>query len=178
MKLVIALTGAPASSQMPDYLARLRNSCENLTLCVVASQSARMFVSEILLQNLCEIYINADEQQVHPWHITLAEDFDALVTSPASAGRIGRFAAGLGIDLIDCLALSFASRHCIFPSTNPSMWHSPVVQRNVTQLIESGVRVWQETSSCLELSTGMRMDAVSIPSYEKWLKFIEGVSNE
>ncbi|MDO4664807.1 MAG: flavoprotein [Actinomycetaceae bacterium] len=176
MKIVFALTGAPAASRMPEYLARLRNAYEDATFCVVVSQNARMFVSETLLRNLCEIYINADEVQVHPWHITLAEEFDTLVTSPASAGRIGRFAAGLGIDLIDCLALSFASRHCIFPSTNPSMWDAPVVQRNVATLIESGVRVWQESSRCVELSTGMLMDAVSVPSYDKWLRFIEKVS--
>lgn len=75
-------------------------------------------------------------------HIDFARWGEIFVFAPATAGSIGRLAAGLAEDLIGTVSLALAPQvpKLLCPAMNPNMYVHPAVKRNIAQLVEDG---WQ-----------------------------------
>ena len=70
------------------------------------------------------------------WQFT--ERADLFLVAPATADLIGKFAAGIGDDLVTTLILGRDCPVLLAPAMNTRMWDNPIVQRNVAMLRELG----------------------------------------
>jgi len=71
-------------------------------------------------------------------HIVLAQKADLLVTCPASADIIAKYAVGIADDPLGLIALAFGTPHLIAPAMNHRMWEHPATKRNVEFLRNAG----------------------------------------
>lgn len=83
-----------------------------------------------------EIFPEAARREIE--HIALARKADLLVTCPASADIIAKYAAGLADDPLALVALAFGTPHIIAPGMNHRMWEHPATRANVALLTERG----------------------------------------
>ncbi len=83
-----------------------------------------------------EIFPDQFQQEIE--HIALAQKADLLVTCPASADIIAKYAAGIADDPLALAALAFGTPHLIAPAMNYRMWEHPATQSNVELLKERG----------------------------------------
>ncbi len=82
--------------------------------------------------------IDADGQAPH---ISATGTAELMVIAPATAGLIARLAAGAADDAVTLAALLCRCPRLLCPAMNDAMWQSPVVQRNVTTLVDLGFEV-------------------------------------
>src|SRR5690606_10849686 len=68
----------------------------------------------------------------------LTESADLFLIAPATADLIGKFAAGIGDDLVTTLMLGRDCPALLAPAMNTRMWENPIVQRNIRTLRELG----------------------------------------
>ncbi|MCL6622165.1 MAG: bifunctional phosphopantothenoylcysteine decarboxylase/phosphopantothenate--cysteine ligase CoaBC [Syntrophobacterales bacterium] len=79
---------------------------------------------------------------IHPLeHIWLGQQVDALILAPATANLIGKFAAGIGDDLLTTILLAATRPVLLCPAMNCEMYANPVVQENLARLEHRGVTV-------------------------------------
>jgi phosphopantothenoylcysteine decarboxylase/phosphopantothenate--cysteine ligase len=79
---------------------------------------------------------------IHPLeHIWLGQQVDALILAPATANLIGKFAAGIGDDLLTTILLAATRPVLLCPAMNCEMYANPVVQENLARLEHRGVIV-------------------------------------
>lgn len=74
-------------------------------------------------------------------HIELSRQYDLLCVAPATANVIGKFAHGIGDDLLSTLYLCFSGPVVLAPAMNVEMWESVAVSRNVRLLEQDGVHL-------------------------------------
>ena len=90
-------------------------------------------------------------------HIDLSREADAILIAPASANFMAKLAHGLADDLLSTLCLARACPLAIAPAMNREMWHNPATQRNLAQLREDGVAIFEPASgaqACGEVGVG------------------------
>jgi len=79
---------------------------------------------------------------IHPLeHIWLGQQVDAIILAPATANLIGKFAAGIGDDLLTTILLAATRPVLLCPAMNCEMYANPVVQENLARLQQRGVQV-------------------------------------
>jgi len=83
-----------------------------------------------------EIFPEPAQQEIE--HIALARKADLLVTCPASADIIAKYACGIADDPLALVALAFGMPHLIAPAMNHRMWDHPATRANVELLKERG----------------------------------------
>lgn len=74
-------------------------------------------------------------------HIAAARKADLILVAPATADFLARLAQGRADDLLATLCLARNCPLVVAPAMNREMWAKPATQRNVTQLLDDGVRV-------------------------------------
>jgi len=74
-------------------------------------------------------------------HISVAQQAEALVVAPASAGLLAKLAAGIADDFLTTLHLAFAGPVILAPAMNVNMWRHRATQANLETLVRRGVRV-------------------------------------
>lgn len=74
-------------------------------------------------------------------HEQLALAADLVLIAPASASMLHKLAHGACSDFLSLLVAATKAPVVVAPSTNPSMWMHPPVQRNVAQLRADGIWV-------------------------------------
>jgi phosphopantothenoylcysteine decarboxylase/phosphopantothenate--cysteine ligase len=79
-------------------------------------------------------------KEAHPEieHIILAREADLLVTCPATADILAKYAVGLADDPLALVALAFGTPHLIAPAMNHRMWENPATLANVATLMDRG----------------------------------------
>ncbi len=112
---------------------------------VLMSVNATKFISPILFQSISrnKVYVdnfNTDDPLIH---ITLAKWGDVFVVLPATANVISKIANGICDDLLTTLAVSFpySKKRIVVPAMNKEMWANPIIQENVSKLINYGWKV-------------------------------------
>lgn len=95
-------------------------------------------------------------------HIDASRAADAILIAPASANFIAKLAHGLADDLLSTLCLARACPLAVAPAMNKQMWDNPATQRNLAQLRQDGIKVFEPASgaqACGEVGMG-RMQEV------------------
>ncbi len=108
----------------------------------VISEGGSKFVTRASVEALTgrravtEIFPDPAQQEIE--HIALARKADLLVTCPASADIIAKYACGIADDPLALVALAFGTPHLIAPAMNHRMWEHPSTIANVELLKERG----------------------------------------
>ena len=84
---------------------------------------------------ITEIFPESSQQEIE--HIALAQKAALLVTCPASADILAKYACGIADDPLALVALAFGAPHVIAPAMNHRMWEHPATRENV-KLLEDG----------------------------------------
>lgn len=112
---------------------------------VLMTESARQFVSPLVLQNLSQFAVpfqmfDPSQQSHGSWHIEWAHWAQGMLVAPASANCLARLSQGVAEDPVSLVGLSLPSTTPLLlaPATDSTMWANPAVQRNVRQLLQDG----------------------------------------
>ncbi|MCD6386260.1 bifunctional phosphopantothenoylcysteine decarboxylase/phosphopantothenate--cysteine ligase CoaBC [Candidatus Sumerlaeota bacterium] len=142
-RILLGVTGSIAIYKSLELVRLLRKADAQVK--VMMTKSARELVSpltfETLSQNpVCsELFAPKTEWEVE--HISLARWAELFIIAPATANIIGKLAHGIADDALTTIYLAYRGDVFIAPAMNTAMYEKPVVQRNLEQLIQQGVRV-------------------------------------
>ncbi|MCU1286656.1 MAG: Phosphopantothenoylcysteine decarboxylase / Phosphopantothenate-cysteine ligase [Acidobacteriales bacterium] len=158
MKVALGVTGGIAAYKAAE-IVRLLQDC-NVQVQVVMTRSAQEFVRPLTFAALtgrkvitdlfgpegAESVPNLDSAVEH---IAVAQEIDALVVAPATAGIIAKFAQGIADDFLTTLHLATRVPIIIAPAMNVNMWEHPATQANLAILRQRGVRIVEPDSGYL-----------------------------
>ena len=98
-------------------------------------------------------------------HINLTRAADVMLIAPATANTLAKIAHGVADNLLTNLA---AARKCplaVAPAMNVEMWFNPANQRNIAQLRQDGVHIFNPASgeqACGEVGVGRMLEAAEL----------------
>lgn len=162
-KILIGVTGSIAVYKTLDLVRRLR--AESATVQVIMTDAAQKFVTPLAFEVASQhtVYTNTFQEPLS--HISLAAEADLMVIAPATANIIGKFAQGIGDDMLSTCLLSFTGKVILAPAMNWRMYDNFAVQRNISDLASRGVvRVGPErgTLACDDEGIGRMSDVDDI----------------
>ena len=139
-EVVVAVGGGIAAYKVCHVVSRLvQRGCG---VSVAMSDAGAKFVTPLTFQALTRRQVFTTMWQTegyyNPQHLSLTETADLFVVAPATADLIGKFAAGIGDDLVTTLMLGRDCPALLAPAMNTRMWENPIVRRNVATLRELG----------------------------------------
>ena len=133
------------------------------------TQSALQFVTPLTFQALSGFPVHTElltpEAEYAMGHIELARWADILLIAPATANVLAKLSHGLADDLLSTLYLAAECPVYIAPAMNQAMWHKPVTQQNLQQLLQHGVKLIAPESgeqACGEVGIGRMAEPASI----------------
>jgi phosphopantothenoylcysteine decarboxylase/phosphopantothenate--cysteine ligase len=106
-------------------------------------------------------------------HIQLTRWADLFVVVPATANILGKAAHGIADDLLSTAIFSSPRPLVFAPATNPAMWASAAVRRNVATLREDGHTV-VEPAAAMSITSGDH-DLGLAPSPDRLLAHMQHV---
>ncbi|HEY3175128.1 MAG TPA: bifunctional phosphopantothenoylcysteine decarboxylase/phosphopantothenate--cysteine ligase CoaBC [Candidatus Polarisedimenticolia bacterium] len=147
MEVVLGVTGGIAAYKAAEIVRGLKSSGAAVT--VVMTAHAREFITPLTLQTLsgrCVITSHFDTARTAAApedveHIGLARSCDLLLVAPATAGTLGKMAAGIADDFLSTFYLAVTCPVAVAPAMNTIMWEHPAVQENIARLKARGVTV-------------------------------------
>lgn len=135
-EVVIGVGGGIAAYKVCTLVSRLVQRGCGVT--VAMTEAGTKFVTPLTFQALTrrQVFTTMWEMQGYydPQHLALTEMADLFVVAPATADLIGKFAAGIGDDLVTTLMLGRDCPALLAPAMNTRMWENLIVQRNVATL--------------------------------------------
>ena len=165
-RIVLGLSGGVAcykSAELTRLLVKAGAAVQ-----VVMTEAAEQFITAVTLQALSgrAVYSSQwDSREANRMaHINLTRDADAVVVAPASADFVAKLAQGRADELLSLLCLARPLQGCplaVAPAMNREMWSHPATQRNVSQLLADGTRVWGPGSgdqACGEFGDGRMLE--------------------
>lgn len=141
-ELVVGVTGGVAAYKTAILVSQLVQAGAKVS--VVMTPSASRFIGSATFSALTGRPVVDDlfePQTPLGAHIELAQRGELLCVAPASANFLAKAAHGIADNLLSTLYLSFSKPVLIAPAMNCEMWERPVVQRNVSQLLQDGVTI-------------------------------------
>lgn len=158
MKICLGVTGGIAAYKAAE-IVRLLQDC-GVSVQVVMTRSAQEFVRPLTFaaltgQKVITGMFGPDGAESVPnvesavEHIAVAQQIDALVVAPATAGVLAKFAHGIADDFLTTLALATRAPIIVAPAMNVNMWEHEATQANVAALRARGVRVVEPDSGYL-----------------------------
>jgi phosphopantothenoylcysteine decarboxylase / phosphopantothenate---cysteine ligase len=147
-KILLGVTGGIAAYKAASVVSALKQAGHDVQ--VAMTPAACKFVTPLTFAALSQKEVRtelfpdnptSDKGQLYP-HLYPATEADLFVVLPATANTIGKFAHGLGDDIVSASALSLAADcpKLFCPAMNSQMWENPIVQQNVQTLEQHG---WQ-----------------------------------
>jgi len=115
------------------------------TVDVVLTREAQWFVAPLAFSGMTHRRVLTDDL----WgaeggpadHLAATEHADLLVVAPCTANLIGKFAHGIGDEIVSTTYLGCAAPVLLAPAMNTRMWNQPRVQANLEVLRGDGVHV-------------------------------------
>ena len=141
-RILLFITGGIAAYMSLDLIRRLRE--RGATVRCILTVAGCQFVTPLSVAALSEskayteLFSLTDEAEVG--HIRLAREADLVVVAPATANTIAKMAAGIADDLASTALLATDRQILLAPAMNVVMWQHSATQRNLSVLIERGVR--------------------------------------
>jgi phosphopantothenoylcysteine decarboxylase/phosphopantothenate--cysteine ligase len=154
-RVLLGVTGGIAAYKAVEILRRLQERGADVR--VVMTANAKAFVGPLTFQAISghpvasDMFDTAAEARIS--HIELATTADLVLIAPATAGFIGKLAAGLADDLLSTLCLAAQCPLVVAPSMNDRMYVSGAVQANLGLLRRRGVVVIEPESGRLACGT-------------------------
>ncbi|MHB9112874.1 MAG: bifunctional phosphopantothenoylcysteine decarboxylase/phosphopantothenate synthase [Thermoleophilia bacterium] len=157
-RIILGVTGSIAAYKAVELLRLLVSADHDVR--VVQTPSSLRFVGEMTFQALSghpvaiEQFDTSAESAFS--HIDLASG-DLLLVAPATAGTIGKMAAGLADNLLLSTCLATDAPVMVCPSMNQRMWNHAAVRENVETLRRRGTIIVEPGSgelACGEVGAG------------------------
>ncbi len=140
--IILGVSGSIAIYKALDLCSLFRKQGADVK--VVMTHAATKLVAPITFEAMSRHPVYTDLfSREHGWemeHIALAKWGDLLLVAPATANIIGKLAQGIADDPLSTLFLSFQGPTFIAPAMNSTMYTHPIVQENLCQLAQHGVR--------------------------------------
>lgn len=139
--IVIAVTGGIAAYRTCELVRSLVKRGEQVQ--VIMTENALNFIGKATFEGLTDRPVYAGKWDEGMIHIHLKNQARVFAVVPATANSIGKFAGGIGDDIVSTtyLAMTNVCPILIAPSMNPAMYESQAVQRNLSFLQESKVHI-------------------------------------
>ncbi|MDC3416445.1 bifunctional phosphopantothenoylcysteine decarboxylase/phosphopantothenate--cysteine ligase CoaBC [Aquibacillus salsiterrae] len=141
-KIVLGVAGGIAAYKACALTSKLTQ--QGAVVKVIMTKSATEFISPLTFQALSRnaVYTDTfDEKDLEKIaHIDLADWADCFIIAPATANTIGKFANGIGDDMLSTTILATTSPVYIAPSMNVNMYSHPSVVANMKILDGYGYR--------------------------------------
>jgi phosphopantothenoylcysteine decarboxylase/phosphopantothenate--cysteine ligase len=158
VRIALGVSGGIAAYKACDIVRRLTDS--GAAVQVLMTRNAVRFITPLTLQTL-----SGRKVWVDPWdldsdetikHIELTRGLDAFVVAPATANVLGKFAHGVGDDLISTFYLAVTAPVVLAPAMNTRMWLHPATQDAIRALRARGAEIVDPESGWLaERETGV-----------------------
>ena len=138
-KILLGVCGGIAAYKACDLTRELyRQGAEKVQ--VIMTASAEQFITALTLESLSRqpvLYNNlSNNTDGVPWHIALAQDYNAFLILPATANTMAKLACGIADDLLTTTALTFTDKPLLIaPAMNYRMWDNPLLQDNLHRLV-------------------------------------------
>lgn len=148
-KILLGVTGSIAAYKAILILRQLKSAGADVTVMMTAS--AKRFVTPLTFKVLSnkEIYSDLFGQEEGLPHLSLLEGCDLILIAPATANFINKMASGIADDLLLSLLLSARVPILVAPAMDSDMWKNPIVQKGISILRETGVRIIEPESGLL-----------------------------
>ncbi len=140
--ILLGVTGGIAAYKACELLRLMIKNGASVR--VAMTTAATRFVSPLTFEALSGEKVATDLFEVSEssgGHLGLVRDIDLMVTAPATADIIARFATGIADDLITTTALALTAPLLVCPAMNPKMYAHPAVQENLEKLRRRGVHI-------------------------------------
>jgi len=152
-RIILGVTGSIAAYKAVELLRLLVSAGDDVR--VVQTASSLRFVGEMTFQALSGHPVAIDQFDTRAEavfsHIDLASG-DLLLVAPATAGTIGKMAAGLADNLLLSTYLATGAPVMVCPAMNQRMWNHAAVRENIETLRRRGVVIIEPGSG--ELACG------------------------
>ncbi len=148
-KILLGVTGSIAAYKAILILRQLKSAGADVTVMMTAS--AKKFVTPLTFKVLSnkEVYSDLFNQEEGLPHLFLLEGCDLILIAPATANFINKMASGIADDLLSSLLLSARVPILVAPAMDSDMWKNPIVQKGISILRETGVRIIEPESGLL-----------------------------
>src|SRR3954451_14661505 len=149
MKILLGVAGGIAAYKAAE-LARLLMQAEHQVQ-VVMTAAAEEFVRPLTFAALTgrKVLTNLFVIESAIEHISVAQEHELLVISPATADLMAKLAHGLADDFLTTLYLAFTGPVLIAPVMNVNMWQHPATQANLATLVKRGHQIVEPGSGYL-----------------------------
>lgn len=138
--IILGVTGGIAAYKSCELVRGLVR--EGASVQVIMTKNATEFVSPLTFQTLSGKRVAIKtfdlEWESEIGHIKLADSADLVIVSPATAGFIGKAAAGMADNLLLTVLLATKAPVMICPAMNVNMYGNPAVQKNIKRLRKRG----------------------------------------
>jgi len=141
--IILGVTGGIAAYKSAAVASALTQAGAKVH--VIMTASAVKFIAPLTFQAITRQRVVTDtfdeEDPSVISHIDLADRADAVVIAPATANSLGKFALGLGDDMLTTTLLAVRAPVIAAPAMNVHMYANPAVQAHMDTLIRRGVHI-------------------------------------
>lgn len=140
--VVIGITGCIAAYKSAEIVRRLVQSKANVK--VIMTEAATKFVSPLTFQTLSQNRVLTglfQEQAGKMYHISLADEADAVLIAPATANILAKVACGIADDLLTTTILTCTKPIIFAPAMNSNMYSNIATKNNLKILQERGYEI-------------------------------------
>ncbi len=139
--VLLGITGSIAAYKAAEIIRLLRK--RGAAVFPIMTSSATHFVHPITFQTLASQKVTLklfDKNNKQMGHLSLPRLADLLLIAPASANVIGKIASGIADEILTTIVLATEAPVVIAPAMDHGMYHSPILQRNISKLKTAGYR--------------------------------------
>jgi phosphopantothenoylcysteine decarboxylase/phosphopantothenate--cysteine ligase len=162
MNILLGVTGSVSAYKSVELMRLFQKN--NHAVTVILTHNATEFICPLTFDVFApgKVYEQMFKPNQDPvLHIHLAEAHDILLVAPASANIIGKFAGGIGDDLLSTTFLAFFKPVILAPAMNPHMYANLAVQENLQVLRRRGIQIIEPetgTVACADFGKGRLAD--------------------
>ncbi len=138
-RVLLVVSGGIAAYKSVILLRALRSAGAEVD--VLMTSAAERFVGPVTFEALAGRRVHTDLWTTPLAHIELGRDCDLAIAAPATADLLSAMAHGRADDLATATLLAAACPVLACPAMNTRMWEHPATRRNVSLLIEDGIRL-------------------------------------
>lgn len=138
-RVLLGVAGGIAAYKAALVTRELRRAGADVEVMLTAS--ARQFVGAATFAGLTGRTVRTDvfDDPADITHVRMAREADVAVFAPATANLLGKFAAGIGDDLVSSTFLCLECPVVVAPAMHAEMWAHPATTANVATLRGRGV---------------------------------------
>ena len=140
--VLLGVTGSIAAYKAANIITGLTKLECNVN--VIMTKAATEFITPLTLKTLSKNIVSIDvfqEYTPRAEHISLASSADLMLIAPATANIIGKMANGIADDMLTTTFLAIRNKPILIaPAMNTNMYENPIVQSNLSKLVDYGVK--------------------------------------